>query len=134
MTSTILITGGTGTSGRHVVPMLNGTGVRLRVLSRTSRAPLAGVEYVIGDLLRDEGIAPAVDGVTTVLHLAGGSKGDEVATQNLARAAARAGVAHLVPISVVAAEGIVAGSGVPGARTWEEFLTERLTPAETVRR
>jgi uncharacterized protein YbjT (DUF2867 family) len=127
MTSTIMITGGTGTLGRHVVPMLDGTGARLRVLSRTPREPLAGVEYVTGDLLTDEGIAPAVDGATTVLHLAGGPKGDEVATRNLARAAARAGVAHLVLISVVAAdrvplayfrakadaERVVAESGVP---------------------
>ena len=58
MTSTILITGGTGTLGRHVVPMLAGTGARLRVLSRTPREPLAGVEYATGDLLTDEGIAP----------------------------------------------------------------------------
>lgn len=127
MTTTILITGGTGTLGGHVVPMLSGTGARLRVLSRRPRDPRAGVEYVTGDLLADEGIAAAVDGVTTVLHLAGGPKGDEVATRNLARAAAEAGVAHLVLISVVAAdrvplgyfrakaesERIVAGSGVP---------------------
>ena len=68
MPSTILITGGTGTLGRHVVPMLVGSGARLRVLSRTPREPLAGVEYVVGDLLGDEGVAPAVDGVTTGLH------------------------------------------------------------------
>jgi nucleoside-diphosphate-sugar epimerase len=93
MTSTIQITGGTGTLGRHVVPMLNGTGARLLVLSRTPREPLTGVEYVSGDLLGDEGVAPVVAGATTVLHSAGGPT-----------TAARAVVAHLVSLSVVAAD------------------------------
>lgn len=104
MTSTILITGGTGTLGRHVVPLLSDTGAPLRVLSRNSHECRDGVDYVTGDLRTDEGIAAAVDGVVTVVHLAGGPKGDEVATRNLVRAAARAGVGHLVYISVIAAD------------------------------
>jgi uncharacterized protein YbjT (DUF2867 family) len=82
---------------------------------------------VTGDLRRDEGVEPAVDGVATVLHLAGGPRGDDVAAGNLVRAAARAGVRHLVFISIIgadrvpigflgaklAAERAVADSGVP---------------------
>jgi uncharacterized protein YbjT (DUF2867 family) len=127
MTTPILVTGGTGTLGRHVVPLLRDAGHELRILSRRSREPRAGVEYVTGDLRAGEGIEPAVDGVGTVLHLAGGPKGDDAATRNLARAASSAGVRHLVHISVIGADTVplgwfrsklgaeeaVAGSGVP---------------------
>lgn len=104
MTSTTLITGGTGTLGRHVVPLLREAGASLRVLSRKPHEPLDDVRYVTGDLRTDDGVAAAVDGARIVLHLAGGPKGDEVAARNLARAAANAGVEHLVFISVVAAD------------------------------
>ncbi|MBA9007940.1 SDR family oxidoreductase [Thermomonospora cellulosilytica] len=127
MTSPILITGGTGTLGGHVVPLLRDAGRRLRVLSRRSHDPVDGIEYVTGDLLKNEGVEAAVDGVETVLHLAGSAKGDDEATRNLMRAAARAGVRHVVFISVIgadrvplawlrsqlAAEEAVIGSGVP---------------------
>jgi nucleoside-diphosphate-sugar epimerase len=46
-----------------------------------------------------------VDGADVVLHLAGGPKGDDAATRNLVRAASRAGVRHLVYISVIGARG-----------------------------
>lgn len=101
---TILITGGTGTLGRHVTPLLSDTGAKVRVLSRHDHESRDGIEYFTGDLRTDAGIAPAVDGAQTVLHLAGGPKGDEVATRNLVRAAGRAGVGHLVYISVIAAD------------------------------
>jgi uncharacterized protein YbjT (DUF2867 family) len=64
---------------------------------------------VTGDLLKNEGVEAAVDGVETVLHLAGGAKGDDVATRNLARAAARAGVRHFVLISVIGADRVPIG-------------------------
>lgn len=102
---TILITGGTGTLGRHVVPLLSSSPDHdVRILSRGRRDPVAGVEHVVADLARDEGVAAALDGVDTVLHLAGGPKGDDVATANLVRAAEAARVRHLVFISVIAAD------------------------------
>nr|WP_233507487.1 SDR family oxidoreductase [Jiangella anatolica] len=124
------MTGGTGTLGRLIVPRLLADGLSVRVLSRTRREPADGVEYVAADLRSDDAdgaIAAAVDGVDTVLHLAGGPKGDGEAAARLARAAARAGVKHLVHISVIgvdrvpvawfrtklAAEQAVTGSGVP---------------------
>ena len=109
MTASILLTGGTGTLGRHVTPLLLDAGCKVRVLSRTSRASGDGVEYVTGDLLEDEGVGPAVDGAETVLHLAGGPKGDAEATANLLRAASRAGVRHFVYISVIGADRIPVG-------------------------
>lgn len=104
MTSRILVTGGTGTLGRHVVPLLRAAGHEVRVLSRQGRPAADGVEYVTGDLLKGEGVAAAVAGTEIVLHLAGGQKGDDVATRNLVRAAAEADVRHLVYISVIGAD------------------------------
>ncbi len=104
MTSPILVTGGTGTLGRLVVPLLRDAGGTVRVLSRQSREPADGIEYVRGDLLKGEGIEAAVDGAGTVLHLAGGPKGDDEATRNLMRAASRADVRHLVYVSVIGAD------------------------------
>jgi uncharacterized protein YbjT (DUF2867 family) len=127
MTSTILLTGGTGTLGRLVTPLLSDTGGKVRVLSRRGHESGDGIEYVTGDLLNGEGIEPAVDGAETIVHLAGGPKGDAEATRNLVRAASRAGVRHLVYISVIGADRVplgwfrskldaeraVAGSGLP---------------------
>ncbi|RKT10951.1 uncharacterized protein YbjT (DUF2867 family) [Streptomyces sp. 1114.5] len=128
----VLVTGGTGTLGRQVVPLLRAAGRPVRVLSRQERTAADGVTYVRGDLLGDPAEAAArldeaLAGVDTVLHLAGGPKGDDAATRLLVAAAQRAGVRHLVYISVIgadriplgyfrakhAAEEAVAGSGLP---------------------
>jgi uncharacterized protein YbjT (DUF2867 family) len=109
MTSSILLTGGTGTLGRHVTPLLRDAGCKVRVLSRHSHESADGIEYVTGDLLKGEGIEPAVDGAETILHLAGGPKGDDEATRNLVRAASRAGVQHLVYISAIGADRVPLG-------------------------
>ncbi|MGY1945212.1 SDR family oxidoreductase [Nocardia asiatica] len=127
MATKILVTGGTGTLGRQVLPLLRAADADVRVLSRAERPSADGVRFVAGDLLRGNGIDAAVAGVDTVLHLAGDAKGDEVATANLLRAAAAAGVGHIVYISVTAAdllpltyfrakfaaEQAVAASGIP---------------------
>lgn len=134
--SLILLTGGTGTLGRLVLPRLLGAGATVRVLSRHVHESDGGVEYVTGDLGTGEGIEAAVDGVATIVHCAGGPKGDGDKARTLVRAASRAGAPHVVNISVVgadrvpvvsrmdramfgyfasklAAERVVAGSGLP---------------------
>ncbi len=128
MSSTTLVTGGTGLLGSQVLPLLRQAGHRVRVLSRHDREPGDGVEYVAVDLVTGDGLDEALDAVQTVLHLAGGPKGDDVTTRNLVQAAQRAGtVEHLVLISVIGAdtvpigyfvrkaeaERIVAASGIP---------------------
>jgi uncharacterized protein YbjT (DUF2867 family) len=115
MTSRILVTGGTGTLGRQVVPRLREAGRDVRVLSRRTREAADGIEYVTGDLLKDEGTQAAVDGAGIIVHCAGGAKGDDEATRNLVRAASLAGTQHLVYISVVGADRIPIVSGIDRA-------------------
>ena len=111
-TSPILVTGGTGTLGHHVVRRLKDAGCDMRVLSRRNRETGDGIEFMTGDLATGEGIEAAVDGVDTIVHLAGSAKGDEDKARNLVQAASRAGVQHLVCISVVGAERIPVESGL----------------------
>jgi uncharacterized protein YbjT (DUF2867 family) len=125
MTPPILVTGGTGTLGRQVVPRLRDAGREVRVLSRHGRADEDGIRYLTGDLATGDGVEPAVDGVETIIHCATSVKGDEVKARHLVEAASRAGARHLVFISVVgadrigyfaakrAAEQVIAGSGLP---------------------
>jgi uncharacterized protein YbjT (DUF2867 family) len=112
MTSPILVTGGTGTLGQHVVRRLREAGCDVRVLSRSSREAEDGVRFMTCDLDTGEGIEAAVDGTETIVHLAGSAKGDEGKARNLVQAASRTGAPHLVYISVVGAERIPVVSGV----------------------
>jgi len=132
MTSPILLTGGTGTLGRHAVRMLRDAGYEVRILSRGSHEPTDGVHYVTGDLLANDGVEAAVDGAETVLHLAGGPKGDDVATRNLVDAAARAGVQHLVYISVIGADSVPVG-WVRSKYAAEQAVAESGVPWTTLR-
>ena len=78
----------------------------MRVLSRRKHQAAGGVEFVTGDLATGEGIAEAANGVATIMHCAGSSKGDEVKARNLVRAVPQAGVRHFVNVSVVGADRI----------------------------
>jgi uncharacterized protein YbjT (DUF2867 family) len=137
MTAPILVTGGTGTLGRRLVPRLRDAGYAVRVLARHGRPDEDGIHYLTGDLATGEGVGPAVDAVAAIVHCAGSGKGDDVLTRTLVRTvSARGGAPHLVYISVVgadripivgaidratfgyfgaklASERIVAGSGLP---------------------
>jgi uncharacterized protein YbjT (DUF2867 family) len=108
MTELILVTGGTGTLGRHVVPRLREAGRDVRILSRRPHPAGDGTTHVTGDLLAGQGIEAAVDGAAVIVHCAGARTGDDVATRNLVRAAARAGTPRLVCISVVGADRVAA--------------------------
>jgi uncharacterized protein YbjT (DUF2867 family) len=112
MTSSILVTGGTGTLGRLVVQHLREAGSDVRVLSRHSHDHEAGVQFISGDLLTGAGVDEAVRGVQAIVHCAGNFKGDAAMTQTLVQAAHKAGAPHLVFISVVGTDRIpVVGFG-----------------------
>jgi uncharacterized protein YbjT (DUF2867 family) len=111
----ILVTGGTGTLGRLVVPLLTDAGRGVRVLSRRSRGSGEGIEFVPGDLATGEGIDAAVEGTEIIVHCAGSTKGDGDKARHLVRAASRAGARHLVHISVVGVDRIPVESGIDRA-------------------
>ena len=69
----VLVTGGTGFLGKHLLPLLVKRGERVRVLTRAATPELdeLGVEICTGSLLDRETLAAALKGVDRVYHLAG---------------------------------------------------------------
>lgn len=113
--TTILVTGGTGTLGRLVAERLRADGHEVRVLSRHAQ-PYA-VDLIAGGGALDAAVA----GVDTVVHCASRPRGgDEKAAGNLIAAARRAGVAHLLYISIVGVD------VVPLGYYRSKFAVERL--------
>jgi uncharacterized protein YbjT (DUF2867 family) len=109
----VIITGGTGYVGRHLIPALLGRGHRVRALAREAslaRVP-AGAQAVVGDALDADSVAAALRPDDTVVHLVGtphpspakAKQFEEIdlasirATVNAAR---RVGIGHLVYVSV----------------------------------
>jgi nucleoside-diphosphate-sugar epimerase len=129
----ILVTGGTGFIGTHLLEKLVAKGDAVRALVRRTRVPRglpAGVETVYGDLVSGEGILEALRGADAVIHLAGVTKalrpqdyysGNVRATEQLAHAMAGRGVGQalrLVHVSSLAAIG-PATAGAPLAEDAE---------------
>jgi uncharacterized protein YbjT (DUF2867 family) len=93
MTTSILVTGGTGTLGRPVAQRLRDAGASVTVLSRHPRETAEGIRYTAGDLSTGEAI--------------------EAATRTLVGAAKDA--RHIVLISVVGADRIPQVSAIDRA-------------------
>jgi nucleoside-diphosphate-sugar epimerase len=68
----VLVTGGTGFLGRHLVGRLLGTGRRVRILGRTPAPDLEqrGVDFVRASLEDAAAVLAACEGVETVFHVA----------------------------------------------------------------
>jgi uncharacterized protein YbjT (DUF2867 family) len=126
MNAPILVTGGTGTIGSRVVPLLVEAGRPVRVLSRHPGPTSAAVEQVEGDTVTGRGLASACRGAVVVLHLAGGAKGDDVAAGQVARAASAARVGHLILISVIGADRMPLGYFRAKAAAEREFAESGL--------
>ncbi|MCF1594206.1 SDR family oxidoreductase [Streptomyces muensis] len=102
--TTILVTGGTGTLGRLVTERLRADGHEVRVLSRHAQP------YAVDLRKGGPGLDAALDGVDTVVHCAtSAGGGDEEAAARLIAAARRAGVRHLVYISIVGVDRVPFG-------------------------
>jgi uncharacterized protein YbjT (DUF2867 family) len=105
----VLVTGGTGTVGRHVVTRLRQQGHRARIFSRHPRGHVDAVE---GDMKTGEGLAKAVAGMDAIVHAATGarqslrSRGDVKGTRKLIKAAQLAKVKHIVYVSIVGIDGV----------------------------
>ena len=128
----VLVTGGTGFLGSALVRALVAHGESVRVLVRPTsdqgRLDTLPVEAVVGDVTRPETLAPAVDGVHTVYHLAGmlGRFGVPEAayhalhvegTCNLLRACAKGGLRRFVYCSSPGMLGQVAPGEPPRDET-----------------
>ena len=111
----ILVAGGSGTLGSQVVRLLVERGESVRVLTRdparAAHLPDA-VDVLTGDLGDPAAVAAAVHGCATVVSAVHGFAGpgkpspeaiDRDANRALIRAAAAAGVQHLVLVSVLGA-------------------------------
>jgi uncharacterized protein YbjT (DUF2867 family) len=138
----ILVTGGSGFVGGHVVHELRGRDLPVRCLVRdprkASKLEAWGCELVRGDMTDAASLRSAVQGVETVVHLVAIRQGRERdferimvdGTRDLLAAAKDAGVARFVHMSALgtseqtqdlvpyyrakwAAEELVRGSGVP---------------------
>jgi uncharacterized protein YbjT (DUF2867 family) len=99
----VLVTGGTGTLGRQLVPRLVSRGHEVRVLSRRSAPPLvSGASAVRGDLLEDD-LHGVVSDIDVVIHAA--SKSGRAATRTQVEGTrnllAAAGGRHLIYVSIV---------------------------------
>ncbi|MER6030229.1 NAD(P)H-binding protein [Streptomyces sp. NPDC001851] len=102
--TTILVTGGTGTLGRCVTRRLRADGREVRVLSRHAQP------YAVDLRAGGSGLDAALAGVETVVHCASSQRGgDEKAAEHLVAAARRAGLGHLVYISIVGVDRVPLG-------------------------
>src|SRR5262245_28860309 len=87
----IVVTGGTGTLGRQVVPRLRDAGCKVRVLSRGSREGAEGLEFVTGDLATGEGIDAAGAVTEMIVRLAASANADALKERPPVLAPPRAG-------------------------------------------
>lgn len=131
-----LITGATGTVGRHVVQRLARAGATVRVLTRSPEGRSFPGEVVQGDLLSPETLTGAFDGIDRMMLFPIPYTAREVVDL-----AVRAGVRHIV---VLSSSGVADGEGLgydfhrpveraveESGATWThvragEFMTNRL--------
>jgi nucleoside-diphosphate-sugar epimerase len=124
---TTLVTGGTGFVGRALVARLSAHGAPIRLAVRAPVPNAAAPTCVVGDIAGDTSWRDALDGVDTVVHLAGRAhtfgRGPEEAlafdrvnvhgTAGLVRAAAAAGVRRFVFLSSAKVAGEQSPEGRP---------------------
>lgn len=105
----VLVTGGTGTLGRHVVTELRQSGHRARIFSRN---PRGHVDAVQGDLRTGAGLDKATTGMDAIVHAATSarqslvSRADIKATRRLVEIAREKGIKHFVYVSIVGIDGV----------------------------
>lgn len=144
----VLVTGGTGRLGGHLVPRLRDAGHAVRQMSRRGTGP-GGVR---GDLATGFDLRTALAGAELVVHTASDPRGDpwqvDVAgTRRLVEAVDRDRLRHLVYVSIVgvdripfgyyrakfAAEQVLLASGLPvtllRVTQFHDFVDELLTTA-----
>lgn len=110
----ILVTGGTGTIGSSTVKALKAKGARFKVGARSpDKLKGQGVETVTFDWDKPETFGPALQGVEKLFLLTPTSEKQAEYTQALVNAAKKAGVKHIVKLSVM---GVDAEPGIAMGR------------------
>jgi nucleoside-diphosphate-sugar epimerase len=112
---TVFVTGGSGFIGRHIVRSLQSHGYSVRVLARRPPEGMnSSVRVVLGDLTQPESFAPALEGVSTVVHaaLTDGLSHDLEATSKLHTLSAEAGVRQFLHLSTISVYGNPAAGAV----------------------
>jgi uncharacterized protein YbjT (DUF2867 family) len=104
----ILVSGATGKVGRHVVAELRARGAAFRALSRdpAKAAAVLGRDVALaeGDFARQETLVPALSGIERLFLLCGPNQRKAELEIALVDAAKRAGVKHIVKLSVYGAD------------------------------
>ena len=117
---TVLVTGGKGFLGSHLVSQLQADGKKVRILARPHHKTPEdeGKDIIWGDIRDPEAVDKAVAGVDNVIHVVSnfrqGGSDEKVAyatnvdgTMNLLKAAQKHGVKHLVHCSTIGVHGTV---------------------------
>ena len=135
----VLIVGGNGTVGRHLVAELVRRRVPARALVRSRGRATAiegtGVPMVVGDLARPASLGPALEGVDAVFVATSPSRRVAELHGHLVDAARPAGVRHVVRVSALGAAAdapseLLRGHGEAEARLAESGLAfTHLRPA-----
>ncbi|MFQ6121596.1 MAG: complex I NDUFA9 subunit family protein [Dehalococcoidales bacterium] len=112
----ILVTGGTGFVGSHLVPRLIETGDKIRCLVRNLAKAEAlqkyGVELVLGDVTKPQTLEQAMLGVETIIHLVAIIRESREVTfdginvrgtRNVVQAAVKSGAKRFIQISALGA-------------------------------
>jgi dihydroflavonol-4-reductase len=130
----ILITGGTGLLGTHLIVQLHQQGYKVRALYRSHIPEVVKdkAEWVHGDILDVTGLEEALAGISKVYHVAGfvsfsprhrGTmhKINIEGTANVVNACLAAGIEKLVHVSSVAALGrLRVGAPIDESKQWTE--------------
>ncbi len=113
----VLVTGGTGFIGRHLVSRLLKKGYKVRLLTRQnlndkkvkSLFKSNNIEIIRGDIYDYKSVETACKGIDTVYHLAAATQGDWnyhldttiTGTKNILEASIKTGVKHMVYVSTL---------------------------------
>jgi nucleoside-diphosphate-sugar epimerase len=134
-----LVTGASGSLGSATLRRLVADGTRARgLVRRMPEPPIAGVEYVIGDLGDAAAVARAVKGAKTVVHAGAVMKGDwsehlsgtVMCTQHVIDACRTHGVEQLVHISSLSVIDWAGTAAKPGSNVVDERAALEPRPEE----
>lgn len=140
----VVMTGGSGFLGRHVAQALLGHGARLRIASRHPEkahqlnplANLGQLQLFRCDVTSPASVAAALQDADAVVNLVGAFEGDlmkliATGAENVAKAAASAGVAAMVHVSAIGAD-LQSEAAYARAKAQSELDVLAAFPAATI--